>query len=267
LPLTSILDGERIEISQCKPKDRGKNFRCPECDEKMTLVFPEQRIDHFRHLKSTCGFYETYEHLAMKKNACDLLKKFNLGQFNFEVRVKNIFNLNVIDLELIQKDVKIAIECQASSMIDNDCYNRTYNLNRLGYHVLWLLSANNFDNDQDERLIKQPESFVHTINFDRVYYLKILDKPIIYPLHFINIERKRDVYKKELGDGNTYYFSEMPDDGEYDEHYSYSYILAKKRKIIYGNEIKDLSILCRESIYSKTGQEFNLAQFFDEKFW
>jgi hypothetical protein len=269
MPLTAILDHQTVEIDNFNESDRGKNFRCPLCEDKMTLVFPEKRISHFRHLESTCGLSESYEHIAMKKLARDLLKRNNSGQFIFEKRIRENDDFNIIDLEIQQYNRKIAVECQASPMKDEDCKERTQALNRLGYSVLWLLSSNNFDKRiEKERLVKQPESFIHSINFGRVYYLYTSEPNIVYPVHFNKIERTREVYEKTFRNGDTYYFSEEPYDGEYDSYNSYTYTLKKKRMAIQGSYIKNLAFLCQTSTYVKnTIQKFGVARFYDEKFW
>jgi hypothetical protein len=258
MPLTATLDNLTVEIDQFHEKDRGQNFLCPICETKMTLVFPEQRISHFRHLKSTCGLSETYEHLLMKKTIKTRLQENNTGAFSFEKRIILNGDFNIIDLELIQPNRKVAVECQASSMPDEACAERTKSLNRLGYNVLWVLSNKNFDGEGYERIIKQPESFIHAINYGRVYYLDT-DSGEITPQHFTRIERSGETWEEGMSDwGNSY---------KYPTGDSYSYYLKKKRHIQYGPEVDNLLLLNQTSTYLKNNETFNLARFYDKKFW
>lgn len=217
MPFTAKLNGKVVSIENFNEEDRKLKFLCRECNCEMSLVLPDANIiNHFRHLNSTCGVGgESVEHLKMKKICRELLSLNNLGEYNYEVPKENVAgdetNKNRIDLEYISDRVRYAIECQASNISINDMYVRTINLRCLGYKVLWVLSAKNFNCYDEERNIKETELGVLK-NQNELYYLDTDEKIFI-----------RSIYEKQSRILYTY------DGISYDKKY--------KRKCVFENNV------------------------------
>lgn len=235
MPFTASLDGETVIISSFNEVDRGRNFRCKLCDEKMTLVFSNVYSNHFRHLVSSCENYETMEHLMMKKYIYDWLSEFGFSCELEEINIDENGKKNIIDVAAYRGKNKIAIECQHSKIVVSKAKNRTRLLNKKGYFVLWILDRLSFSSQK----VTDLEKFLHRIYYGKVYYL--LHKNL-RPIHFRKVER-------------------------HNEYIGYTYYLKKIRKRILGDVIEKPYFVLKTVTDIKTKKKYKIAMFNDKKFW
>jgi len=235
MPFTAYLNGNTVLISSFTELDRGKDFRCKLCNEKMTLVFSSVYSNHFRHLVSSCGNYETIEHLMMKKTLSEWLNKFN---YTYEIEALIIDDReikNIIDILVDKGKTKIAIECQHSKLSYWEADLRTRNLNKKGFFVLWVLDHLTFASNK----VTDLEKFLHRIYFGRVYYLL---HNRLRPIHFVRVKR-------------------------YNDYKDYYYTLKRTRKKILGKIIDKPLFLLKTVTDIKTKEKYKIAMFNEKKFW
>ena len=192
----------------------------------------------------------------------EILSDFPDSEYEYEVKIKeNNVITNRIDVLLTQNGKKYAVECQASSLSNEEVSERTVKLNRLGYPVLWVLSSKKFKNIDKARLLKEPESFIYAIYFGRIYYLNTETREI-RPTHFERIKRITYWVQPPSSEG---FYTDEPDDYEaYCDISSSTRYLKKKRVPIIGTKIKDFKLFEAESRSLATGKIYKIARFYDK---
>lgn len=228
----------------------------------MILVLGKIVSHHFRHKANGCPNYETIEHLEMKIQMGDLLSSVSGTKCHYEQGVfdSNGKLTNIIDVLVFQNRSKYAIECQATSMANEEAMRRTYELNKHGYAVLWILSDKNFQKNLvnyrtihgeyfAEKRLLQPEPSIYKIFYGRIYYLDTINN-IITPIHYEKIKR--------------YYES----DYEINFQLLTSYRWLKSTRYVYsGPEIKNFKLLKTNSVDLSSDISYTIGRFYDKKWW
>jgi len=166
MPFTANLNSDPVAIDDYNQNDRGLDFRCRFCDEKMMLVFPDFKVNHFRHYSNSCGHGESQEHLIMKKFFYDFFK-LRGGTTTYEKYLSDDDGINVIDVYLERGPVKIAIECQKSAIPFDEAKWRTKKLSEKKIYTIWILHGSVANNRQCKMLRR----FCRSMYFGRAYYL------------------------------------------------------------------------------------------------
>nr|WP_279326111.1 competence protein CoiA family protein [Bacillus sp. FJAT-47783] len=123
----------------------GKFF-CPHC--KSELIYRNGNINcaHFAHKSlRNCpysGHHESEEHIRMKKNLFNFLKK-KYPNLKIELEKCLVPNRRA-DLVIYGESQTLVVEFQASSIDFDEIKERTKDYNKLGYPVLWIFHIGRF---------------------------------------------------------------------------------------------------------------------------
>lgn len=144
MPLRALLNGQDFYANDLTKENKNQKYFCPFCKENFTPVLPHSYIiKHFRHPDGIHDHFsepETLTHLKMKQRL--YTAALNLGLLP-EIEVK--IGSHISDLRFSHKnlpDLKIAIECQCSSITieEFDQRNDVYVHNQ---HIpLWVFGGN-----------------------------------------------------------------------------------------------------------------------------
>ncbi|MHA1210278.1 MAG: competence protein CoiA family protein [Candidatus Freyarchaeota archaeon] len=162
-----------------------------------------------------------------------LLRKNDL-EFEYTTETRE----NRIDLAIMGR--KIAIELQLSRIPEAEAAKRTLSLNSAGWAVLWILSGRKFPLTRERQTYKI-ERFLHRIYYGRIYYFK---RNMIIPVHFEKVVTERDF-------NDSYYV----------------YYHKRTRRLVKGPPIKEFGLLKTASLDILTGVKYQIARFYDKKFW
>lgn len=237
-------------------EDRGELYTCPNCGKRMLVVIPKWKIKHFRHDKDdgcTCNTEpETEEHILMKQTLSEMLSKWN-PDYHVELekripakKAPNGFRVSDIFLTNRLNKTKIAVECQVSSINEDEVLQRTADYNAQNCAVLWALSSSEFsdyrdeDSPNQELRVSDVELLLHEIYHLRVYYMNT-DDSAIYGSHFEKVRRAN-------------------------EYIGYRYYL-KKTRIIDSLRIPEPKIYVTSSSYEINGHNAIIARFKERKWW
>lgn len=200
-----MLKAKTINGIFCWARDveKGNDFFCPECGEKLILKKGVYKVHHFSHFPTSFCEYgrgETIYHLMTKQKIYDILKKDPLVTYvDVEVRLEYCR----ADILFIKNNKKIAIEVQLSNISIEEISSRTYNYMRMGIAVLWLRSIYPLYCNSNEYLPPPLEKYIHCLYFGRVYYW-LNDGDLIKAGHF---EQRSEVKENDwLGWNTRVYF-------------------------------------------------------------
>ena len=142
---------------------------CSDCKNKLVFVDAIYKIKHFRHLiNNNCSSEpESEEHLQMKKIMCEFLH-LNLKE---SVEIKLPFGQKP---DVLIKEQKIAIECQASPISTKKLIERTINYVSNGYYPFWIFYT---DTKFSNRLFRD---VIRKMYMGRVYRLDVENKRVYY---------------------------------------------------------------------------------------
>jgi competence CoiA-like predicted nuclease len=250
------LNDEPVRSDDLCEEDRGKLYTCPNCGKYMVVVIPNHKINHFRHDKNdgcTCNTEpETEEHVLMKQTLSEMLSKWN-PDYHVELekripakKAPNGFRASDIFLANRPNKAKIAVECQVSSINEDEVLQRTVDYNAQNCAVLWMLSSSEFSDYRDEDSLNQElrvsdvELLLHEKYHLRVYYMNT-DDSMIFDSHF---EKVRRVSKYK---GYRYYL--------------------KKTRVLDSLLIRELKIYVTRSSYEINGRNAIIARFRERKWW
>ena len=167
----ALLNDEIVYAWELKKTDRGLDFRCPICQklnlpDELITVMGDEKIWHFRHKNSVDHGHEaeSQKHLEMKKWV-----KENANSLGYdcelEVMIFNGNKLNITDAVIyVDNKWKIAVECQRSSISNDEYLKRNENYVKNNYHPWWILGGNRYGS-QRTKLEKQIAS-----DYNGIYY-------------------------------------------------------------------------------------------------
>ena len=133
--IVSHLDDVRVEAS--RSLDRKLDYRCPVCDEEVTLKAGPKKVAHFSHkAKSNCthGVGETIWHLNAKSNIAKYLR--NEG---YDVELEKPLGNRRADLFAFHPDKGSLVYEMQRKCIGREIYSRTSDLLRYCDKVAWVL--------------------------------------------------------------------------------------------------------------------------------
>lgn len=188
-------DGERVYAGDIY--ERGGEYYCPECGEKLIFRKGIKNIPHFAHTgESICHFRkggESHTHNFMKKAIKEIIERDNNCSFSeLEWRIEdNVGNHVIADYYFMKKDRygklrRCAVEC----VYKHDDLTHFINKNRFylqnNVYPIWIFDLDKFlkkDNDFKEQVrINSILKEAHLINFGKVWALDYKNKAI-YAIH------------------------------------------------------------------------------------
>ena len=165
--LIGLINNKQIYAENLSKKDRGKNYICPRCKEKIILKYGDIKIPHFAHYSNPCDINEEPEsklHLNMKKYVYNYFKnKFK------SVELEKWLNDQRADVYIITDTGKqIAIECQCSNITKENILKRTEKYTEKGIYTLWLFPTDYFI---FSKIIKYPLMYkvIKDFYYGRIY--------------------------------------------------------------------------------------------------
>jgi competence CoiA-like predicted nuclease len=114
--------------------DADGECRCPECNEKLFVKDGAFKITHFSHYPdSSCSFGagEGMRHQMLKARIFESLKGFTGVQFEKKVIERR-------RADVVVPGEKMVVECQASTIHEDEWLDRTADYSAAGYGVLWI---------------------------------------------------------------------------------------------------------------------------------
>jgi competence protein CoiA len=162
-----VSDGQIVEAYF--ENERNGPFRCPDCNELVSLRSGDKRVNYFAHVNPfACEFAvpESDAHLRCKLEIFEALQKhLNANEVAMERRLGSVRP----DVFAIINGVPVAIEVQISSLSVETIMARTIEYHRKGIYVLWLLQWSP-ELDRERYAPAKWEKWVHACYFGRVYY-------------------------------------------------------------------------------------------------
>ena len=151
---------------ELSPSEYYQEWKCPLCSSKLTFINCQKKIKHFRH-EVICPYemeHESKEHRELKKYIYENLKsKYNV---DYEYKIGN----GIADVVIfLPKEVKIAIECQVSSISYDEWIDRNRNYRHNRTFPIWILHLKNFLKQIDEDDIVEPYCRLKAIERAEMY--------------------------------------------------------------------------------------------------
>lgn len=160
-------------------------FYCPSSYEELIVRKCNEKRDHFAYKGrlSPTGAAESLLHKTCKEEICEAMKNtFPDGRWECERLIKDK-TLKPDVSGIINKDIPIAIEVQASAYKIDKIIERTQAYNNHNIYLLWVIPLKE---ELGEEIFRPRlfERFLHTMYFGRVYYWNIGDGAFVRPVHF-----------------------------------------------------------------------------------
>lgn len=190
-------NGERIYANEIF--ERGDDYYCPECGERLIFRKGLKNIPHFAHTgESICHFRkgggESPIHNFMKQSIKEIVERDNncsLSELEWKIEDKNgryvIADYYFEKYDNYGKKKKCAVECvyKHDDLLHFLNKNRFYLKNNV--YPIWVFDLNKFlddDNDfKEEVRVNEIMKEAHKINFGKIWGLDY-DNKVIYALHF-----------------------------------------------------------------------------------
>ena len=187
--LIAVLNGKRIYAEDA---ERGLDYRCPSCGEKVHLKKGAVRTPHFSHYSnSDCdwGGNQSEAHLRTKKLIYEHFLKLKTSEkdiVELEYPLGDANRIADIYLRMAQFNWQpIAIEIQKTPISREEISIRTDSYFRTGVAVLWIVPATKKDilkKCQKSLAMFRPsdyERWIHGFNFNKIFFFNYEKKNII----------------------------------------------------------------------------------------
>lgn len=223
MPQRAIINNESFYAWDLSEDNRGQSFKCPICNDDMIVVLPRKKIKHFRHwnLQEHGGEPETERHLEMKYYFYNEATKIGY-KADIEVRFEFKDKIHIADVVIEyphqNKYKGIVIECQHSSITQNDINSRNLVYFASGYRPIWVYDHDTFLNktytyyrnqildnyeeiklfdllDKETRQIKKKFMIKYPQNWDIIYksYVEIWRKIPRYKVKHVEVKPRRTI--------------------------------------------------------------------------
>lgn len=172
MPLKAILDENPFYGWDLTERDRGKDFKCPHCDDRLIPVIPTSHIiKHFRHKNNEAhGEPETPEHLAGKQYILDLANKFGMT-----AEPEEKVGWHICDVLVKCDGMKIPVEFQCSPISLDKLLDRARSYDTVHY---WILGGHYYRNATNFREWKNGQYHIQRIR--KIEKRLMIVQPLLY---------------------------------------------------------------------------------------
>ncbi len=138
---------QKDRTDQNKTKIRDTSWFCRLCHQPVHPYMGEHQIWHFKHKPgSDCAWFawsepESFAHLSLKHSAASAMQHiYKNAKVELEVILRDAKRIADVLVTTTDNDL-IAVECQLSSITQEELEMRTIAYERSGYDVIWVFES------------------------------------------------------------------------------------------------------------------------------
>lgn len=261
------LNREGIRVSGSEAS-KEEEYYCQQCGQRVIPKKGDIKIHHFAHYPGSppCVWWEpeTEEHLLMKQEIIELLKRDNdivLAELEYKLNINGNNLFPDVYVELVDGK-RIAVECQVSNKPFNLFIQKTELYSKNNIYTLWIFPLRDLREDltliSDYNVVPIIQRQSHTWNFGRIYTLDVSKtnstRNTIIGVHYKGVcKREKTIYDPNdypIFDARRYLIT--------NPHVDWRPRTPKQTSI---SVIKRASLLCIEN------DGIKIARFYDGKWW
>lgn len=267
------IEGERVTGNEASKEER---YFCQQCNQQVIVKKGEIKTPHFAHYpdSSPCVWWEpeTEEHLLMKQEIMELLKRDNdvvLAEFEHKLNLNSNILFPDVYLELANGK-RIAIECQVSNKPFDMFLQKTELYSENNIYTLWIFPLTNFLTDgaiNDYHTVPIIQRQSHTWNWGRIYTLDVnalnfhpARENVIIGVHLKGVYKRREKALLVDGYSNRFWLTKDGHENSEEDVIEIDY-RPRTPKETFSFILNKASLLCIENDGMK------IARFYDKKWW